>query len=356
MSNNKDYEVFCSRFMDIVRSRQHTIGKKIKKFFMSVYSKLFGVEKSLRRFITDEAFEDYVGSLALDYDVVCVPFENSMFRSILANSGCKRKVQWIQTDYAVWRDLNDATRNVTKNDRSIYEKFDRIVFVSCQARDGFIRVFPEFAGKCAACDNLVDVEYIRRLSNEDYGDESYFSPREEDALRIISMARLIDEEKAIKRSLDAARMLRDAGYRFEWLFLGDGDDRDILYRYAQSLGLDDCVFWGGQQENPYKFIRNADVNALFSYYEGVPTSLYEALILGVPVIATNVGKVEDIVPDVGWMVENDINSIYIGLSNLLEHRELVEQAKRNLTAYVYDNTRIGKEIEAIFNHEGSYGN
>ena len=74
------------------------------------------------------------------------------------------------------------------------------------------------------------------------------------------------------------------GYQFEWLFIGDGEDRDMLHKYADSLQLNDFVFWGGHQDNPYPFVKQADVSALFSYYEGAPYTILESLILGVPVI------------------------------------------------------------------------
>ena len=49
--------------------------------------------------------------------------------------------------------------------------------------------------------------------------------------------------KGIRITLDALKLLRDAGHAFRMVFVGSGGDRDEIVAYAGALGLNDCVFF-----------------------------------------------------------------------------------------------------------------
>ena len=55
----------------------------------------------------------------------------------------------------------------------------------------------------------------------------------------------------------------------------------------KELNLQECVFLLGRRKNPYKYIKNASILALSSYYEGTPNVIVEALGLQTPVVTTN---------------------------------------------------------------------
>ena len=339
----------------------------LSKYRISVYSQFAPSEALKERFpnvtfIVDkhkdkQKSEKFLKAKIMEHDVVCVPFENSVYRSIVAESECKRKIQWIHIDYAYWRALHEAIRDLTIDDSNIYAKFDQIVFETDQARLGFVELYPELAFKCAVCKNLIDTERVLKLSEEPIGVGEAFFFRKSDALHIVTVARLDDIQKAIKRSLDVAKKLKDDGYNFEWLFIGDGIDRDKIYKYAKTLDLSDCVYWSGHQDNTYKYVKNADLFALFSYYEGIPYTVYESLIVGTPVIATKTSGVkEQVVPGTGWLVDNDKQSIYQGLKYILDNKELIEQTKEKLKTYTYDNEEIHEHMAMIFDNNEPYSN
>lgn len=68
---------------------------------------------------------------------------------------------------------------------------------------------------------------------------------------------------------------------------GEGREQAKLEALVQELGLEKDVALLGFVENPYRFMKRAAVFALSSRWEGLPTVLIEALILGVPIVATN---------------------------------------------------------------------
>jgi glycosyltransferase involved in cell wall biosynthesis len=71
------------------------------------------------------------------------------------------------------------------------------------------------------------------------------------------------------------------------VLLGDGREYKQLKQLALDLGIADDLWMPGFVDNPYAFLQKADVFALSSAWEGLPTVLIEAIALGVPVVATD---------------------------------------------------------------------
>ena len=69
--------------------------------------------------------------------------------------------------------------------------------------------------------------------------------------------------------------------------LGDGPERPRLERLIGELGLTDRVAMPGFVTNPLAYMAKADVLALSSRVEGMPTVLVEALACGTPIVATD---------------------------------------------------------------------
>lgn len=87
--------------------------------------------------------------------------------------------------------------------------------------------------------------------------------------------------------------------------LGEGEQRQKAELSAEKNASHFNFL--GFQSNPYPYIHSSDALIVTSYTEGFPTVLIEAIALGVPVITTNVGGVEEIVKDGvnGLVVKND---------------------------------------------------
>ncbi|MBI4099512.1 glycosyltransferase family 4 protein [Candidatus Microgenomates bacterium] len=81
-----------------------------------------------------------------------------------------------------------------------------------------------------------------------------------------------------------------------WI-VGDGRERDKLESLARSLRVE-ARFWG-RVPNPRarEILRQADVFVLNSFHEGMPHALLEALAEGVPVVATRIPAVTEILTD-----------------------------------------------------------
>jgi len=86
--------------------------------------------------------------------------------------------------------------------------------------------------------------------------------------------------------------------------VGDGDDREMLKRMAAELGVADNVTFAGYQSNIDPWLRRARLFLLTSDSEGVPLSIMEAMMMGLPCVASDVGDVAD-------MVEDGVNGVLV---------------------------------------------
>src|SRR5262249_50140252 len=81
------------------------------------------------------------------------------------------------------------------------------------------------------------------------------------------------------------------------LLVGDGPLRADLEALAATLGVGDRVTFAGYRDRPERFLRLMDVFALTSRSEGMPLAILEAWAAGLPVVASRVGGIPEVVAD-----------------------------------------------------------
>ncbi len=118
------------------------------------------------------------------------------------------------------------------------------------------------------------------------------------SLRLLAVGRL-EREKGQALLLDALAQLRAGGLVLELTLVGDGSAREKLVERARDLDLEDLVTFVGKagQDTIQAHYAAADLFCLPSLGEGVPVVLMEAMAMGVPVVATRVGGVAELVED-----------------------------------------------------------
>ena len=221
------------------------------------------------------------------FDTVFVVSEASKMREFVSRCRHPGKIQWIHTDYAAWRELNEWTRAVTKNDAVLYRRFDAIVCLNRTLRKKFLAVYPQFASKTIAVPNPVFRPAIRERAKAPLS-----VPVDGSVCNLITIGRL-EREKRYDRLLDIAEGLRERGISFYWYFVGDGPLREEIGRQLTERSLSECVTLTGYMENPCPLLARCRALVLFSEYEGTPVTIDEAKALGVSVVANDVGGVAE---------------------------------------------------------------
>ncbi|MCS6860268.1 MAG: glycosyltransferase family 4 protein [Abditibacteriales bacterium] len=137
-----------------------------------------------------------------------------------------------------------------------------------------------------------------------------------------------------------------------FVVVGDGELRPALQEEAASL-RDRVHFLGWRRDLPVIYA-DSDVVVLTSVNEGTPVALIEAMASGVPVVATRVGGVPDIVRDgeTGIVVEpNDADALTAAVRGLLRdaaQREKLGAAGRPFVRERFDQGRLLADVTRLY--------
>jgi glycosyltransferase involved in cell wall biosynthesis len=120
--------------------------------------------------------------------------------------------------------------------------------------------------------------------------------------QLLTVARLI-QKKGIPTVLRAVKQLHESGVRLTYTLIGDGQDRDRTLGCAGQLGLGSVFRWLGTQPHHVvlEHYRRADLFVLGCEVaedgdrDGVPNVLFESMAMGVPVVATDVSGIPELV-------------------------------------------------------------
>ena len=102
----------------------------------------------------------------------------------------------------------------------------------------------------------------------------------------------LSPEKGADVMIDA---LPHSNAAWQLSIIGDGPERNALQQRAATLGVADRITWHGPVENAGSLLAAFDAFVLSSRTEGTPITLFEAMHAGVPIVATRVGGIPDVV-------------------------------------------------------------
>lgn len=124
--------------------------------------------------------------------------------------------------------------------------------------------------------------------------------------------------------LEAFRLLLESCPQCRLRLVGDGDSRRDMEALAREKGIADFVEFCGMQSNVYPYLHDADIFTLPSIYEGNPMTVIEAMGTGLPIVASRVGGIPDMISDgeSGLLVEPEPQSICDSLTRLVEDSAL----------------------------------
>ena len=135
--------------------------------------------------------------------------------------------------------------------------------------------------------------------------------------------------------------------------IGDGSERAALEALAHTLGFDDKVHFAGRVERPEEWLTRFDVYAVSSDTEQMPIGLLEAMAAGLPVVATDVGDVREMVAAANrpFVVQSGDETGYAeALANLLSdgaRRRSLGKANRERALAEYDEATMVTAYEQL---------
>ena len=206
-------------------------------------------------------------------------------------SGCpypdSKKVAWLHSAHDTGRGLSAGFAS-KKAAIQAYNSFDKLVCVAETVK----KKIEETAG-CVfphACVlyNTINTEEIIVHAKENLSDFAF----SENEFNIISAGKIVPV-KGYDRLARVQKRLIDSGFKTHIYILGEGKDRKEIQKYTEENRINDSFTFLGFQNNPYKYVANADLFVCSSRREGFSTAVTEALIVGIPVCTVEVSGMKE---------------------------------------------------------------
>ncbi len=174
-------------------------------------------------------------------------------------------------------------------------------------------------------------------------------------LQFINVARF-NPVKNHKLLIDAFLTVCQELNNVQLVLVGDGQEYDFIKQYVIEKGIKDKVVFTGYRENVIEWLEQSDVFVLSSYSEAFPVSVIEAIEVGLPIIATEVGGLPEAVTDNGILVEsnneNELANAMLLLAKDEDRRKLM--GNRSLQkSELFSTTNIISQYGRLYDEEAT---
>lgn len=160
--------------------------------------------------------------------------------------------------------------------------------------------------------------------------------------------------KGHEEVLHAITLITKTYPSFRLVLLGDGPERSALVRLAHDLGIASNVEFAGRRRDAATLVQAFDFTILGSSKEGFPNALMESMACGVPVVATAVGGVPELVEDGihGRLVPyGDRAAMAEAILWMIEHpeeRRIMGEKARDRIRSQFSTERMVRETQATY--------
>lgn len=190
------------------------------------------------------------------------------------------------------RETNVVSQHVTRKEIRIfykfYNNFDAIVCQSDDMQQDLVENFKIKPDKVRKINNPIDFSFIDEELVNAQKPETYL----QDYKNVVAIGNL-SHRKDFDNLLKVFNELKN--HKVLLHILGDGRNREKLHQFKEELGLENVIFHG-VQNNPYPFLKFADLFVLSSRYEGFPNVLLEAGACGCYALANHCkGGIDEII-------------------------------------------------------------
>lgn len=193
--------------------------------------------------------------------------------------------------------------------------------------------------------NVVDAEFFQTPLKEHLTKQIIF----------LHVSTFEDRSKNISGILRAIKKLSEKNEDFQFWFVGDGMDFKNLKSYAEKLKIPEklILFFGLKQGSALvKIYQSADYLVLFSDFENIPVVINEAQACGLPVIATNIAGIPEVINQKnGFLIEpGNEDQLVSTLEEILRIRpNFIANEIRKTAKVKYSYENVGQQINTIYN-------
>lgn len=298
------------------------------------------VEKALRRIIKQ-----------LKPDIVYAHSSKAGALARIADLGLKNKVIYNPHGWAFNMQQSAKKKEMYKWVEKISAYFcDKIVCISDAEKESALREKICKPSKLQVIYNGVDLEEIKNTVPETR--KELHIP--EDAF-VVGMVGRLSKQKAPDVFVKAASLIKKKIPNAYFLMVGDGELRDQVEEMIHNFDLDTSFLITGWVDNPAAYMKVMNVGCLLSRWEGFGLVLPEYMACGIPIVATNVDAIPNIIEDGknGLLVEKDDYYAVADKVNKLNSNSIIKNSLINTSINVvnqkYSFIRVEDETQEVYN-------
>ncbi len=191
--------------------------------------------------------------------------------------------------------------------------------------------------------NVVDMQLFKPIENKSQGP----------MIRMVHVSCFEDQSKNISGMLRVLKRLKQANISFSCVMVGKGMDFEEMKLLRDSLELGKVVQFTGllQGKQLAQNIAVADFMLMFSNYENMPVVILEAFACGIPVVATKVGGIPEMVDQKSGILVDVANedALFHAILEMTQRlNEFNPQYLRDKVAEIYGTRQVGALLHSWY--------
>lgn len=251
----------------------------------------------------------------------------------------EHKIAWIHCDYSSW-----TRGRRSRADMMAYSTYRDIVCVSQSARQSFISVFPEYKGKTHFIYNMLNINAILECA-EKSTDKAFADDK---SFKVVSVGRLSSVKLFDRIPELLENMEKQYCVSCHWYIIGEGPQEGDIRKEISSRNMQDRVILLGAKDNPYPYIRQANLLVCTSYSESFSYVIAEAKALHTPVLSNDFPVAYEVVDEqIGWIVNiKDMPQLIVRIISNVDGE--YDRKKAAAMKFEYSNESILNRIDQLF--------
>lgn len=252
---------------------------------------------------------------------------------------CQKKIAWLHFDY----------RYPARDDElygAYFRRCQAVLSVSDSCTALLRQRFPEISDRFYTFYNRFPRQEILSLAEAKYIDtDPSFT-----GYRLLSVMRIC-HQKGVDRIPPILKRLKRAGIAVKWYLAGDGSRKELraLRQATKRYGVEDNLVILGGIGNPYPLMKSCDLFVLPTRYEGMPITVEEAMLLGVPILCTDYLSAKEQLQNgfFGAVCRGSVSSLASAIETLLLREDLRTRFRKHLADRPWQERNITRELQYL---------
>lgn len=233
------------------------------------------------------------------YDLVHVHLFPELYLSALAAWGTK--VPLVFTEHST-SNRRRGKAYLRPLEKWMYHRYKRIITISQQTQDALMQWVQARSTdkRFVVIENGIDTEAFRRVQKSvDSQDNDNIGQEAKSVCQIIMVSRFV-EAKDQETVIRAMKHLDDT---FHLSFVGDGERMPVCQQLVKDMGVEERVSFLGRSADIPSLVCKADIGVQSSHWEGFGLTAVELMAAGLPVVATDVPGLKQVVENAGLLFD-----------------------------------------------------